>query len=201
LPAVRAQLERLWPGARVFDHHGMTEVGPVTYECPQNPCRLHVMEDAFIAEILDPQTNAPAQAGELILTTLVRTGSPLFRYRTGDHVRALQGPCSCRSENLALEGGILGRLDDMTVVRGVNIFPSAIEELIRSFPEISEFRVIQKNPTPLTELEIEIEASPEIAPRLQKALQTTFALRIPVQAVAPNSLPRSEMKSKRWIRQ
>lgn len=201
LPAVRAQLERLWPGARVFDHHGMTEVGPVTYECPQNPCRLHVMEDGFVAEILDPKTNKPAQTGELILTTLVRTGSPLFRYRTGDQVRALEGRCSCGSENLALEGGILGRLDDMAVVRGVNIFPSAVEEVIRTFPEIAEYRVIQKNAAPLTELEIEIEASDEIGARLQKSLQTAFALRIPVRAVAVDSLPRSEMKSKRWIRQ
>ena len=201
LPAVRAQLESLWPGARVFDHHGMTEVGPVTYECPQNPCRLHVMEDAFVAEILDPKTNAPAQSGELILTTLVRTGSPLFRYRTGDHVAALDKSCSCGSPFLALEGGILGRLDDMAVVRGVNIFPSAIEDVIRGFPEISEYRVIQKNPAPLTELAIEIEASEETASRLQKNLQTAFALRIPVRSAPANSLPRSEMKSKRWIRQ
>jgi phenylacetate-CoA ligase len=201
LPAVRAQLERLWQGARIFDHHGMTEVGPVTYECPLNSCRLHVMEDAFVAEILDPKTNEPDQTGELVLTTVVRTGSPLFRYRTGDQVRALEGRCSCGSENLSLEGGILGRLDDMAVVRGVNIFPSAVEEVIRSFPEISEYRVMQKNPAPLTELEIQIEAPVDSAPRLQKALQTAFALRIPVQTVASGSLPRSEMKSKRWIRQ
>src|SRR5947208_13772592 len=80
IPSVRAKLEQLWPGARVFDHHGMTEVGPVTYECPAKPCRLHIMERAFIAEILDPKTLAPVptgEPGELILTTLVRKSSPL----------------------------------------------------------------------------------------------------------------------------
>src|SRR3954471_14887215 len=90
IPSVRAKLEQHWPGARVFDHHGMTEVGPVTYECPAKPCRLHVMEHSFIAEILDPKTNAPVargETGELILTTLIRKSSPLFRYRTGDLVR------------------------------------------------------------------------------------------------------------------
>jgi phenylacetate-CoA ligase len=159
------------------------------------------MEDAFIPEILDPQTNQPSDTGELILTTLVRTASPLFRYRTGDQVRAHHGPCTCGSENLALEGGILGRLDDMVVIRGVNIFPSAIEEVIRAFPEITEYRVLQKNSAPLTELQIEIEAPADTAPKLQKQLQTTFALRIPVTTVPSNTLPRSEMKSKRWFRE
>jgi phenylacetate-CoA ligase len=200
LPNVRAQLERLWPGAKVFDHHGMTEVGPVTYECPVHPCRLHVMENAFIAEIIDPTTFKPAATGELVLTTLVRLASPLFRYRTGDHARALEGPCECGRAELALEGGILGRVDDMAVVRGVNIFPSAVEEVIRAFPEISEYRVKLKRAGAVNEMEIEIEGPARLEPVLQKALQTAFTLRIPVRALSPGTLPRSEMKSKRWER-
>jgi phenylacetate-CoA ligase len=208
IPSVRAKLEQLWPGARVFDHHGMTEVGPVTYECPSTPGRLHVMEHSFIAEILDPKTNAPVapgQPGELILTTLVRKSSPLFRYRTGDLVRAsTEKICACGRTELALEGGILGRADDMAVVRGVNIFPSAIEEILGKFPEIAEYRVTLTTTNSLTELKLEIEPGPNapanLAATLQHTLQTAFNLRIPVQTVAPNTLPRSEMKSKRWLR-
>jgi len=201
IPSVRARLEQLWPGARVCDHHGMTEVGPVTYECPKTPCRLHVMEEAFIAEIIDPTTGAPAaknDRGELVLTTLVRTGAPVFRYRTGDVVQPRADvSCECGSHELSLEGGILGRADDMALVRGVNVFPSAVEDLIRSFPEISEYRVTLKN----SEMEIEIESDREgVDAALHKALQTTFSLRVPVRNVPGNSLPRAEMKSKRWIR-
>jgi phenylacetate-CoA ligase len=225
IPAVRARLEQLWPGARVFDHHGMTEVGPVTYECPVTPCRLHVMEHSFIAEILDPNTStpvAPGQPGELVLTTLVRKSSPLFRYRTGDLVRSAAlnagrtgvspispgvspgGICACGRAELALQGGILGRADDMAVVRGVNVYPTAVEDILAKFPEIAEYRVTLTTKNSLTELQLEIEprpnASANIAATLQHALQTAFNLRIPVHTVAPNTLPRSEMKSKRWIR-
>lgn len=208
IPGVRAKLEQLWPGARVFDHHGMTEVGPVTYECPTTPCRLHVMEHSFIAEILDPKTSAPVspgQPGELILTTLARKSSPLFRYRTGDLVRAsTEKTCACGRAELAIEGGILGRVDDMAVVRGVNIYPSAVEDILAKFAEIAEYRVTLATANSLTEMEIQIEPTPNapatLAASVQQALQIAFNLRIPVQTVPPDTLPRSEMKSKRWIR-
>ena len=90
IPATRARIEQLWPGARVFDHHGMTEVGPVTYECPAQPGVLHVIEAGYIAEIVEPTSGkpvAPGQVGELVLTTLGRVASPLLRYRTGDLVK------------------------------------------------------------------------------------------------------------------
>ena len=87
IPATRAKLESLWPDARIFDHHGMTEVGPVTLECPAKPGVLHVIESAYYAEVIDPASGQPATRGELVLTTLTRTGSPLLRYRTGDLVK------------------------------------------------------------------------------------------------------------------
>jgi phenylacetate-CoA ligase len=125
IPATRARIERLWPGATVFDHHGMTEVGPVTYQCPAGPGVLHVLESAYLPEVIEPQTGAavPAgQTGELVLTTLDRLGSPVLRYRTGDLVKPrAPGVCACGRHELALEGGILGRSDDMVVVRGVNV--------------------------------------------------------------------------------
>lgn len=208
IPNVRAKLEQLWPGARVFDHHGMTEVGPVTYECPAKACRLHVMEHSFIAEILEPGGTTAVKSGEpgeLVLTTLARKSSPLFRYRTGDLVRAAAGEvCECGRIELALEGGILGRADDMAVVRGVNVFPSAVEEIMARFAEVAEYRVSLKTANSLTEMEIEVEAregaAGNLAGTLQRAIQTAFNLRVPVTMVAANSLPRSEMKSKRWVR-
>jgi phenylacetate-CoA ligase len=125
IPTVRTRLQELWPGAKVFDHHGMTEVGPVTYECQKRPGVLHVLESVFYAEVVDPGTGrivAPDGTGELVLTTLGRIGSPLLRYRTGDLVKwqISEKPCACGSYEIALEGGILGRTDDMVVVRGLS---------------------------------------------------------------------------------
>jgi phenylacetate-CoA ligase len=209
IPSVRARIEQLWPGARVFDHHGMTEVGPVTYECPARPCVLHVIESAYYAEIIDPETgNArlPGEAGELVLTTLNRVGSPLLRYRTGDVVKADPEPCACGRPEMALAGGILGRTDDMLVVRGVNLFPGAVEELIRAADGVSEYRVRVNTERALAELSVQIEPGPDcrdaaaLAAQLEKSFQTQFALRVPVTAVAPGELPRFEMKARRWVR-
>lgn len=148
IPATRERLGKLWNGARIFDHHGMTEVGPVTHECPAQPGVLHVVEPAFYAEIIDTKTGgavAPGATGELVLTTLGRTGSPLMRYRTGDlvkaQVRAEGEACVCGRHSLALDGGILGRVDDMIVVRGVNVYPTAVESIVREFTEVVEYRV------------------------------------------------------------
>ena len=211
IPSVRARLESLWPGARVQDHHGMTEVGPVTYECPARPCVLHVMESAYLAEIIDPATGMQlprGATGELVLTTLGRTGSPLIRYRTGDQVRTAPATqCACGSHELALEGGILGRIDDMLCVRGVNVYPSAIEEILRAHGGIGEYQVRIRREGALIELAIHAEPSATAASTevftasVEQALHTALNLRIPVTAVASGSLPRFEMKARRWIKE
>lgn len=208
IPSVRARIEHCWPGTRVFDHHGMTETGPVTYECPAHPGVLHVIESAYFPEIIEPASgkHVPAgDTGELVLTTLGRIASPLLRYRTGDLVKAATSPCGCGRHELALAGGILGRADDMIFVRGVNIYPGAVEEIIRATGDISEFRVKVDTRQTLTELSVEIEASPgcvdaaALAAKLEKDFQRQFALRVPVVAV--KELPRHEMKAKRWVRE
>lgn len=206
IPATRAKLESLWPGARIFDHHGMTEVGPVTYECPKQAGVLHVIESAYYAEVIDPATAQPAASGELVLTTLNRTGSPLLRYRTGDLVkRGMPKQCACGRHEMALEGGILGRVDDMIIVRGVNVYPTAVEEIVRRFGEVMEYRVHVNRSTALTELRLEIEPSDlcrdgaTLAAEVQNALQSAFNLRLPVESVAPGSLARFEMKARRWL--
>ena len=212
IPATRAKLESLWPGARIFDHHGMTEVGPVTFECPKQPGVLHVIESAYYAEVIDPASGKPAQSGELVLTTLGRIGSPLMRYRTGDLVKLgtwnseLGTPCACGRHNLTLEGGILGRVDDMVIVRGVNVYPSAVEEIIRRFPGVSEYCVHVSGAAALVELRVELEPADlcrnvgELVLQVQRALETAFSLRVPVEAVPPGSLPRFEMKARRWVK-
>jgi len=205
IPATRARLEILWPGAKVCDHHGMTETGPVSFEHPDRPASLCVVEDAYFAEVIDSTTGkevAEGEEGELVLTTLKRIASPLLRYRTGDLVKK-----SFFQGMLCLEGGILGRTDDMAVIRGVNIYPAAVERVVREFPEIVEFQVVQTNRNAMAEIEVRIEPLPEregdvsLAERLAAELNRAFSLRIPVSLAEPMSLPRFEFKSKRWIKE
>lgn len=210
IPAVRQRLETLWNGAVVKDHHGMTEIGPVTYECPAQQGVLHILEESFIPEVVDPATGkgvSYGEKGELVLTNLGRVGSPLLRYRTGDLVQAeAPSPCVCGRCDMALRGGILGRVDDMVVVRGVNLYPSAIEAALRSFPEVAEYRVELFFERAMQEARIQVEpqasvASPEaLREEIETALRATFNLRIPVSMVAAGTLPRFELKAKRWVR-
>jgi phenylacetate-CoA ligase len=208
IPATRSRIEQAWAGARVVDHHGMTEIGPVTYECPRRRGVLHVMEESYIPEVIDRDTLelvGAGSSGELVLTNLGRTGSPILRYRTGDIVRcALQSPCECGSAEMALEGGILGRVDDMVVVRGVNLYPSAVEQVVRSAGGINEFRVEIRQEKSLTEMSIIIEPAngedgAALTHRMATLLQDAFGLRIEVSMAAARTLPRFEAKSKRWI--
>jgi len=210
IPSTRQRLAELWPGVRVFDHHGMTETGPASFECPARPGVLHIIESGFIPEVVDPSTGAtvPAgQTGELVLTTLGRIGSPLLRYRTGDLVKtSLDTVCECGRSDLALEGGILGRTDDMAIVRGVNVYPTAVEEIIRGMPEIVEYAVQIDESNALTEMSVQIEPAPEckdrdaVARAVQQKFEAAWSLRVPVRAVPPGALPRYELKAKRWTR-
>lgn len=199
VPEVRQRLEKLWE-ARVYDHHGMTEVGPVSYEVEDMPRELIVLEDAYLAEIVDPKTGlevVEGECGELILTTLDRTSCPLLRYRTGDWVKK-----KIHRGRLVLDGGILSRVDDMVVVRGVNIYPSAVEAVVRQFPEVIEFMVEQRKVEAMDEIELLVEIDGNIAKQLLKKIESklrdTFSLRIPVKIAEPDSLPRHEFKAKRW---
>jgi phenylacetate-CoA ligase len=176
---------------------------------------LHVIESSYFAEVIDPATGSSIQqgeTGELVLTTLGRVGSPLLRYRTGDLVklgtRDLEpGPCcACGRFDLAFEGGILGRTDDMIVVRGVNVYPAAVEAIICAKGGVAEYRVEIDTRHSLTELCVQIEPDPDckdpivLVKELETDFQTAFALRVPVTVVAAGTLPRFEMKAQRWIR-
>jgi phenylacetate-CoA ligase len=201
IPSVRARIEAGW-GARAFDHAGMTEVGAYGYECAEQ-AGLHVNESEFIVEVLDPATLAPSQEGELVLTNLGRMGSPVVRYRTGDRVRLTEAPCACGRTFRRLEGGILGRLDDMLIIRGVNVFPSAIEGIVRRFPAVDEFQIEVFRDGELEEVRVLVEAHDAdgraVCGLVQEALRVALGLRLEVVPAPPRTLPRFELKARRVV--
>jgi phenylacetate-CoA ligase len=188
----------------------MTETGPAAFACEKVRGRMHIIESEFIAECLKPGTTdpvAPGESGELVLTNLGRIASPAIRYRTGDLVRmARPAPCACGRSFVALEEGILGRVDDMLLVRGVNVYPSAVEEVLRRFPAVAEYRVEVSRVRSMTEIKMILEpASGErdiksLAGKVAIELEKSLGLRVPVELTAAGSLPRFEMKSQRWVR-
>ena len=133
VPATKQRIEKTW-GIKCFDHAGASEIGAHSFECTEQPGGIHVNESEFIVEVVDPKTLEPVpegEEGELILTNLSRIGFPIIRYRTGALVRLNQASCACGRTFARFEGGVLGRADDMVVIRGVNVFPSAVENLVR----------------------------------------------------------------------
>jgi phenylacetate-CoA ligase len=199
VPAVRERIEQAWQ-ARVIDHAGATEVGPWGYG-DRDQRGLHVVESEFLAEFLSVDTGQPggeAELCELVLTTLNRCGSPLIRYRTGDLVRPTWNS-SGENRFVLLEGGVLGRADDMMVIRGVNVFPSSVEQILRSFPEIVEYRMTARRQGAMDDLLIEIEDHLNHPARVVNAMQLKLGLRVHVECVPSGSLPRFEGKGKRFI--
>lgn len=206
LPATREAIEQGF-GARVFDHAGMSEIGPYGFECTEAPGGMHIMEDEFIAEVIDPQTQVAVkegQQGELVLTNLGRLGWPLIRYRTGDLVKLSSGTCACGRSFARAEGGILGRIDDMFFIRGNNVYPSVVEDIVRGVPGIAEFQLKLDCRGPLSDLTIEVETTAgdadAIARRLQAAVQDRLHFKPNVCTAPPGTLPRYEMKARRLIK-
>jgi phenylacetate-CoA ligase len=198
IPATRERIERAW-GARAFDHAGMTEMGAYGFACSQQQ-GIHVNEGEFHAEILDAQTGQPVQegqAGELILTNLRRWGSPALRYRTGDVVRHGGYQCPCGRSFLLLPGGVLGRVDDMLIVRGVNVYPSALANVLHRFAEVGEYRVIVTREGTMDEIALQVECPAEVVSPIQEELHIALNLRVPIERVELGSLPRFELKARR----
>jgi phenylacetate-CoA ligase len=201
LPAVRQRIEQAWQ-ADVIDHAGATEVGPWGYS---NHARtgLHVIESEFIAEFVDVQTLKPVSQGqlaELVLTSLGRYGSPVIRYRTGDLVRPRY---DTESDNqfVFLDGGVLGRVDEMMIVRGVNVYPSAIEQVVREFPGVNEFRITVTKQGEMDALlvDVEVEGDDQSPKKIAERLQSQLGLHVSVRAVPIGILPRGEHKRQRFI--
>ena len=203
LPATKQRIENAW-GARAYDHAGATEVGAWGVMCkPQ--AGIHLNENEFICEVLDPETGRPADAGELVITNLGRIGMPVIRYRTGDYVKLKSGPCECGRESRVLDGGVTGRLDDALIIRGLNVYPATIENIILKLPEVQEFTVRAYSTETFDELEIQIESTnpdpTDTVTAVTKAIRDALGLRADVKSVSLGTLPRYELKSKRFTDQ
>jgi len=204
VPGVRARIEQAF-GARCHDHTGMTELGATGFTC-QEQAGPHLIETEFVFEVIDPSTLKPVPRGaqgELVATNLGRASMPLIRYRTGDLVQLDETPCRCGRTFARLIGGILGRADDMVVVRGMNVFPSAIEGVLREFPEVSEFRIEVFSKRSMVELNVLLDPRPgsedDLAMRVSNRLNDRLLLRVPCELVPPGSLPRFDLKAQRLV--
>jgi len=203
--SIRSRLEEGW-GAKVIDHCGASEVGAWGFGSSDGG-GIHVIETEFIAEVLNINVDHPrgipvddGQEGELVLTSLGRVGGPVIRYRTGDIVRPLRVHDQA-SPFLWLDGGVLGRSDDMLVVRGVNVFPSSIEAIVREVLTTEEFRMIATKVNEMDQLELQVEASEDEAIVLSNLFRDRLALRVVVNSVPSGTLPSFEAKSKRFVDQ
>jgi len=208
VPATRDLIERSF-GARCFDHTGMTELGPTGVSCAARD-GVHLIESEFVFEVRDdagvvhslPETGTIT--GELVATNLGRWGSPLIRYRTGDRVEVTRAPCECGSPFAKMVGGIRGRVDDMFTVRGVNLYPSQVEDLVRRHPTIGEFSIEVRSLRGMEEVTILCECQgddgePTVL-TLANELRLALGARIECRQVAAGSLPRSDLKSRRLRR-
>jgi phenylacetate-CoA ligase len=197
IPSVRSRVEDGF-GALCFDQPGATEVGAYGFSCEARD-GIHVNEAEFIAEIVDPGSAAPVpegEAGELVVTNLGRAGWPVIRYRTGDLARNGGRRCSCGRVFLKVPGGLAGRVDDLMILRGVNVYPSAVEAVVREFTD-GEFRMVRTRASGMEELTVETEVAEEAARALGDALRIRLGVRIATRVVAPGSLPRFELKARR----
>lgn len=209
----RAELEEKLD-YKVLDVYGLTEtMGPgVAIECWEQD-GLHLAEDHFLAEIIDPETGEvlpDGEWGELVLTTLDKEASPVIRYRTRDITRILPGTCACGRTHKRINR-LHGRTDDMLVIRGVNVFPSQIEHVMETFPEVASWYQIElATKKALDKVTLKLEVNPdfdlsltEAVDKLQRSIRSRLKDRlqigIDVELVEPKSIPRSEGKAKRVI--
>ena len=200
--SVRRQTEAAW-GAKVHDHCGATEIGPWGFADP-DARGVIINEAEFVAEFIPidiPNPDRSQPLCELVLTTLGRVGAPALRYRTGDLVRPIfdRTPGGCPW--VLLDGGILGRVDDMFIIRGVNVYPSSVEQIVREFSEIDEFRLVVRKQGSLDHLTVEVEDRAADPARIAQRLQLGLGFNVEVVGVPLGSLPRSEGKASRFLDQ
>jgi phenylacetate-CoA ligase len=212
VPSTKKLIETTW-GAKAFDDIGSTEISNFGFECVAQK-GTHVVESMFLAEVIDPQTGKnlnPGEEGELVLSNLCCESMPLIRWRMGDMVKSNCDQCECGRTFLRLDGGIIGRADDMFQFGGVNIFPSAIENFVRDTKEFSnEYQVIAPKMGSGKHLKVRVEpSSPALSQeemgRAVKAFKEIFKFRIgvtpDVEVTKVGELPRFEGKAKRVIRE
>jgi len=210
---MRAKIERAY-GIEAYDNYGLSELcGPgVGSECEEKR-GMHIWEDHFLMEVIDSQSGEPVkegEKGELVFTTLTKEGMPLLRYRSGDISRLLGSGCPCGRSHSMVER-ITGRSDDMLIVRGINVFPSQIEEVLLSYPQIGEhYQIVVDRETYLDQLRVEVEATGKVfggeaqplltlAQQIERKLKDSLGIKARVKFVEPGSIPRSAGKAKRVV--
>jgi len=206
IPETRRRIEALW-GASVYDYYGLSDIfGSCAGMCEEKH-GLHWAEDHIYVEVLDPETSAPVplgERGELVLTTLKKSARPMVRFRTGDIVSFTDAPCACGRTSLRMLG-VHGRLDDMLIIKGVNVFPSDVEAIVRDDLDLTgEYRLIVDRVERLDRLTIEIEpvrgfngTHEELAHRISHRLKALVGISAAVRILAADTLPRATHKAKR----
>jgi phenylacetate-CoA ligase len=209
IPSTKKRMEQAW-GAKVYDHAGATEIGAWAYECTAQPGGLHVNEALFLVEIEDIRTNEtitePGRQGKLVITAFDREAQPCVRFDSKDIAEWAAEPCPCGRTFRWIKGGVVGRSDDITKVKGVLLAPSAIEEVVRSFPELSdEFEVIVASKGDLDDITLKVELVPdavgqreEIEPKLADRLRLKTNLHYNLEFHEYNTLPRYQVKARRF---
>jgi len=211
IPSTKKQIEQAY-GAKCHDQHGMTEMGSLSYECQLRLGSPHIVESEFIPEVINPETGlhcADGEPGELVLTNIGRWGMPNLRYRTGDRVILNSKRCDCGRIFARLVGGVIGRIDDMLIIRGVNVFPSALENIVRGYPEVAEFMIEVRKVKEMDDLKLKLEIneskySPEKIQEIGRAIveevRNKLQIRVETELCSAGSLPRFEAKAKRVVR-
>lgn len=206
IPETRERIEALW-GAKVFDYYGLSDIfGACAGMCEERD-GLHWAEDHILVEVIDPETGRPVaegERGEMVLTTLKKQARPLIRFRTGDIVSFTNEPCACGRTSQRLLG-VHGRLDDMLIIKGVNIFPSDVEAVVRKDTRLSgEYRLVVERRNHLDHLTVEAEqrsgdnhAPAELAHDLGRQLKAVTGIHPEISILAADSLPRATHKAKR----
>jgi len=207
ISAIREKIESLW-NARCYDYIGLTEVGTWGFQCTEEPNGVHILESEFIAEIVNPETGMPVdegEMGELIVTNLGRSCMPAIRYRSGDLVRVKKGVCPCRRTFRILEGGVLGRKDDMIVIRGVNVFPNVLMNVVENYIQAGDdYQIEAYQEKGINEIAIKLEMKEEknkeaIQRVIEDEIKRKLNLRVEIGVIPKGTLPKSDYKAKRFI--
>ena len=212
IPQTKALIEGLW-GAKAFDTAGMTEIGTImVFECSHQPGGTHIIEDNMIEEVIDPATLEPlsyGERGERVVTSFGRGTIPLLRYRTSDLVcRVPAATCSCGRGFDLYEGGILGRVDDMKIIRGTNVYARGIEAIVREFPEVEEFQTVITREGLRDEITLRVELRADRSPASWEELSDVLHRRLAlaheglnfrIERADAGELPRFELKAKRTV--
>ncbi len=210
IPSTKQAIQDAWR-AKAGDFPGMTECGTIfAFECNEQPAAIHIIEDHFIEEVIDPNSGKPVgygERGERVMTSFGRGIMPVLRYRTGDLVEKIEAAsCPCGRTFDLYKGGIIGRIDDMKIIRGVNVYPSAVENIVRGYHEVNEFQILITKSGHLDEIKVLVEPGPDtdrsiyadLVVRLASALASAHeGLRFVVEVVEPTTLPTFELKARR----